>query len=271
MMRERFDRIEIIDLRGDLRRGERAGVENDQGVFNIRVGTAITLAIADGSKSSPDDLASVRYTDSWTEARFSRPAKLAWLREHADVGALHGAITVDRGLLEDLRPRAFRNGDLLDLRECFRFYRSGLQTKRDHFVYDVSRPRLADRIRRFLASDDDEARSVFHDTRDRLWTSARAVQFDERMVAPISYRPFDRRYLYNHASYGDFLRPELQAVWGRSNVCIYGLPSGTNAGPAVWAHGLFRTTTRLGGTTEGMHFRCSTGGRVRLRSMYRRA
>jgi len=34
MMRERFDRIEIIDLRGDVRRGERAGVDADQGVFN---------------------------------------------------------------------------------------------------------------------------------------------------------------------------------------------------------------------------------------------
>ena len=38
MLRERFDRIEIIDLRGDVRRGERAGVEGDQGVFNIQVG-----------------------------------------------------------------------------------------------------------------------------------------------------------------------------------------------------------------------------------------
>ena len=50
MMRERFDRIEIIDLRGDVRRGERAGVDADQGVFNIMVGTSITLAIANNSK-----------------------------------------------------------------------------------------------------------------------------------------------------------------------------------------------------------------------------
>ena len=52
MLRERFDRIEIIDLRGDVRRGERAGVESDQGVFNIQVGTAIVLAIADGSRAA---------------------------------------------------------------------------------------------------------------------------------------------------------------------------------------------------------------------------
>lgn len=36
MMRERFDRIEIIDMRGDVRRGERADVDADQGVFNIQ-------------------------------------------------------------------------------------------------------------------------------------------------------------------------------------------------------------------------------------------
>lgn len=57
MMRERFDRIEIIDLRGDVRRGERAGVQADQGVFNIQVGTAITVAIADGSNK--DEVAEV--------------------------------------------------------------------------------------------------------------------------------------------------------------------------------------------------------------------
>ena len=74
MLREHFDRIEIIDLRGDVRRGERAGVAGDQGVFNIQVGTAITLAIADGSKVRARP-ASVAYIDSWAEGLFSRETK----------------------------------------------------------------------------------------------------------------------------------------------------------------------------------------------------
>jgi predicted helicase len=69
LMRERFDRIEIIDLRGDVRRGERAGVDTDQGVFNIMVGTAITFAIADGSKAD-GQAAFVHYLDSWREGYF---------------------------------------------------------------------------------------------------------------------------------------------------------------------------------------------------------
>lgn len=51
MMRRRFDRIEIVDLRGDSRLGERAGIDGDQNVFNIQVGVCITLAMADGSKA----------------------------------------------------------------------------------------------------------------------------------------------------------------------------------------------------------------------------
>jgi len=75
MLRERFDRIEIIDLRGDVRRGERAGIEHDEGVFNIMVGTAITVAVADGTK--PDgELAEVFYQDCWTEGLFSDKRRL---------------------------------------------------------------------------------------------------------------------------------------------------------------------------------------------------
>ena len=73
MMRDRFDRIEIIDLRGDIRLGPRAGVARDVGVFDIQVGTAITIAIADGSRAGEE--AEVYYLDAWADARFARSAK----------------------------------------------------------------------------------------------------------------------------------------------------------------------------------------------------
>jgi predicted helicase len=107
MMRERFDRIEIIDLRGDVRRGERAGVEGDQGVFNIQVGTAITLAVADGSKAEGEP-ADVYYHDSWTAGLFSRRAKFDWLLSGVDAGTLQNAVPVERGLLDVCGPCPFR-------------------------------------------------------------------------------------------------------------------------------------------------------------------
>lgn len=253
MMRERFDRIEIIDLRGDVRRGERADVEADQGVFNIMVGTAITLAIADGSKAG-GELADVHYQDSWTEGLFSRRAKLDWLLARSEAGAPSDAVSVDRGLLDDMRPMPFLNGELISLHECFSFYRSGLQTKRDELVYDASTGRLTERINGFLLAADNAAREIFHDTRDRKWAAARAVAFDRRYIRRVAYRPFDLKFLYNHRAYGDFLRPELQEVWGDQNVALYALPNGTGAGPAVWCHGLLPDYHAFRGSYGGYAF-----------------
>jgi hypothetical protein len=92
MMRERFDRIEIIDLRGDVRRGPRAGIDRDVGVFDIQVGTAITIAIADGSRQG--EAAEVFYLDSWAEGHFARTAKLDWLARGAGDGRLANAVQV---------------------------------------------------------------------------------------------------------------------------------------------------------------------------------
>lgn len=237
MLRQRFDRVEIIDLRGDMRRGARAGVEADQGVFNIMVGTAITLAIADGSRAD-GEAAEVVYRDAWNEGLFSRRSKLDWLVDGSDDGMRPGAVRVRREALDDMRPTPFMNGEWMKLDRCFEFTRSGVQTKRDAFVYDVRRERLSERIRGFLDTDDNQAKEMFRDSRDRKWFDARHVPFSENHVRRVAYRPLDTRFLYNHRSYGDFLRPGLQSAWGGDNVTLYAMPGGTGAGPAVWCHGL---------------------------------
>jgi predicted helicase len=133
MLRERFDRIEIIDLRGDERRGERAGVDGDQGVFNIQVGTAITLAIADGRKAD-GELADVSYIDSCAEGLFRRDAKLNWLMAGSETERRPGAVEVARGLLDDMKPEPFQNGEWPSLSSCFAFRKSGVKTQNDSGV-----------------------------------------------------------------------------------------------------------------------------------------
>lgn len=237
MLRERFDRIEVIDLRGDVRRGERAGVHDDTGVFNIQVGTAITLAIADGTKSA-GELADVLYIDSWAEELFPREAKLEWLEDGAQTGRRSGAVEVKRGALDALRPPPFGAMNWPDLPTIFDFHLSGLQTKRDHFSYDVSKDALLERLKRFKASLASEAREAFHDSRDRKWASAQAHPVDAGKIVDVVYRPLDRRYLYNHPAFGDFLRPSLQLAWGTSNVGLYAMPFGIGAGTAAWCNAL---------------------------------
>ena len=140
-MRERFDRIEILDLRGDLRRGGRAGVEGDQGVFNIQVGTAITLAVADGSKAE-GELAEVFYHDCWTEGLFSRRAKFDWLMSGTEAGTLPNAVPVERDLLDDMRPHAVSKWRVVEPAGRIRFFESGYEERQTTTVLSSAvRPR----------------------------------------------------------------------------------------------------------------------------------
>jgi Type ISP C-terminal specificity domain len=217
------------------------------------VGTAITLAIADGSNAA-DALARVTYTDSWTEGLYSRNAKLTWLLARSENGARPGATHVDRGGLDPFKPRPFREVEWASLPQCFGFNRSGLQTERDEFDYAFSWTVMTDRIPAFLASSADLAREIFHDSRDRKWVGAHAIPFDANRIAEVGYRPLDTRYLYNHPAYGDFLRPELQAVWGLENCALYAMPFATGAGPAVWCHGLLPDYHAFRGSYGGYAF-----------------
>ena len=234
MMRERFDRIEIVDLRGDVRRGERAGVEADQGVFNVQVGTAITLAIADGSKAE-GEAADVYYQDSWSEGLFSRRAKFDWLVSRAETGTTPNAVAVARGPLEDMRPNPFQNGEWLSLREVFTFSKSGMKSGDDDVFVSPIRASLQHQVTPLLGDRADP-------------------QYDVTLETFYSYRPLDRRWFFNDLSMLDRPGPMLQRVWGPNNISLYALPSGTGAGPALWCHGLLPDYHAFRGSYGGYAF-----------------
>lgn len=253
MMRERFDRIEIVDLRGDVRVGPRGNVADDSGVFSIQVGTAITIAIADGSKAD-GELADVTYMDSWAADVFARRAKLEWLSGAAEVGSMINSIPVVRESLDDFRPAPFENGSWLSIRDVFLFERGGVQTKRDGFVYSPSRDALLARIRTFAVADPVPAREMFNPTPARPYNVAQARLAGSSDVQLTSYRPLDQRYICNEVSCIDRPRPELQAAWGQTNQSLYALPSGTGAGPGVWCYGLLPDYHAFRGSYGGYAF-----------------
>lgn len=217
MLRQRFDRIEIVDLRGDARRGERAGIGSDQGVFNIQVGTAITLAIAHGSKAEGAS-AEVTYNDAWAHDRLSRESKLRWLDAGAVGGGLAGAVQVARSALDDMRPRPFRNGEIVSIREIFSFTKSGMKSGDDPTFVRFSQESLRQHVSAHL--------------------QVRERGYDHGLERRYDYRPFDRRWFYNDLSLLNRPGPEMQLVWGEANVGLCALPSGTAAGPATWCYSL---------------------------------
>ena len=234
MLRERFDRIEIIDLRGDVRRGERAGVEGDQGVFNIKVGTAITLAIATGKKEKAKP-ALVSYNDAWANNFVSLQGKLDWLTRGAADGWQDGGVDVVRDALDDMRPRPFMNGELTSVREGFLFSKSGMKSGNDDTFVSTNRSRLRSLVRPILAARGDNAYST-------------------ELETFYAYRPLDRRWFYNDRRLLNRPGPQMQAAWGESNVALYALPSGTGGGPAVWCHGLLPDYHAFRGSYGGYAF-----------------
>jgi hypothetical protein len=234
MLRERFDRIEIIDLRGDVRRGERAGVAGDQGVFNIQVGTAITLVIADGSKAR-DALARVTYVDSWAEGLFQRSAKLTWLMDSCDNGRQPEGTEIDRGRLDDMKPEPFQKGEWVSLPGCFAFQKSGVKSQNDPDLVKVIRSTLRSAVQPLIASRADPS-------------------YRPELEREMAYRPLDRRWLYNDPGLVRRYGPELQAVWGVENCALYAMPFATGAGPAVWSHGLLPDYHAFRGSYGGYAF-----------------
>lgn len=233
MMRERFDRIEVIDLRGDVRRGERAGVTHDEGVFNIMVGTAITIAVADGSCGGRD--AEIRYTDAWAAGLFSREAKLDWLEAGATGSDLSDAIAVERGILDDMRPGPFEQGAWINLRECFVFSKSGMKSGNDPVYVGLSVADVRNTVPAALVGRDDPT-------------------YDAALERNLSYRPLDRRVFYNDLTLLNRPGPAMQAAWGTDNVALYALASSTGVGPAVWAHGLLPDYHAFRGSYGGYAF-----------------
>lgn len=217
MMRERFDKIEIIDLRGDVRTGTRADVESDQGVFNIMVGTAITIAIADGTKSQ-GKLANVSYVDSWDMELFQRKAKLSWLAEHSETGATEHSIPIQRNMLDDFRPAPFKNGEWLSINELFLFHKSGMKSGSNETFVAVDRNKLPISVETRLARRADPS-------------------YDETKELLYAFRLLDRRWLYNDLSLLQRPGPDLQRAWGKSNFALQTLKSSTGLGPATWCNG----------------------------------
>lgn len=121
MLRRRFDRIDIVDLRGDSRGARPAGIETDENVFAIRVGVCILIAVANDAARVPEHEARVRYADVWREGAFTERDKLVLLDEARTGRRALTYVHLDRRDLEDFVPRAFEGLDWASLRQLFRF------------------------------------------------------------------------------------------------------------------------------------------------------
>jgi hypothetical protein len=254
MLRQRFDTIEIVDLRGDSRGARPAGIETDENVFAIQAGVCILTAVAAVEHRESGAEARVRYADVWRHGAFTARDKRNLLETVRAGRSDLAFVDIGRSDLEDFLPRAFEGLDWPGLPEVFIYRSSGVQTKRDEFVYGFSAAMLLDRWRSLASLPPIEAEELFHPTRARTIATALATPLAAQEIELSSYRPLDRRYLIRATRVIDRRRPNLQLAWGSSNRAIYALPAGTGAGPAVWLHSLLPDYHSFRGSYGGYAF-----------------
>jgi hypothetical protein len=204
-------------------------------VFKIEVGVCILIASARGDKIEGVE-AFVDYADAWGERAFSRLDKLDLATAaSSDAARLTYCRVIDTGLGR-FKPRGFLDRDWPSVAEAFTYKSNGIVTYRDDFSYATTRQSMQNRMAAWRQLGVVEAAAEFKETRDRKAGPAIAIPHRDTAIEQTSYRPLDRRFLYNEREFVDFPKAELQAIWGQANHGLMVLPSGTGAGPAIWCH-----------------------------------
>lgn len=216
MFRRYFDRIYILDLHGDGRAPLPADVELDENVFDIQVGVAIAVCVADSSRGEAE--AEIFYAEEWG----TRASKEEWLNLFPENLPLDRFEAVLGGGLDPFYP--VLGADFAawpDLAEIFQKKISGVQTKRDELVVAPDRKFLAKKIQNFLAAPKHQKADIFHNTRDKNYHRAAAIPFDENLIFPFAYRPLDNEYIYYHPAYIEYdRRTSLKSWLGESNISL---------------------------------------------------
>ena len=251
MLRERFDSIRIVDFRGNTRAVRPAPVQRDQNVFDIATGVCILVAKAfDGGSGE----ARVEYADVWREGAFTRADKLNLADAAASDPQRFAYRPIEGAGMDRLTPACFVGRDWPALNGIFDFCSNGIVTYRDDFVYATEADLLERRLLEWKGKDRSKAQEEFRDSAANMVGPALEQPFDSEAISPISYRPFDIRYLYNHPNFVDRRRLTLQEVWGADNVALFAKGDGTGGGPAVWCHGLLPDQHAFRGSYGGWVF-----------------
>jgi predicted helicase len=213
-----FDRIDHIDLHGNVRRNPKlSGTTHN--VFGIQVGVGITTAIRNRGTAS--------------RLRYHRVPEFWRKREKLDY--------LEKGLLEwqTLTPDAKNTwlvpenadeyGQFMAITDLFSLWSLGVGTNRDAVVYDWSREKLEARVRKFIAAYNAEVHRHRSDP-DADWPDqidwsrdlkldvnrGRLTQFDSAKIVSALYRPFTKRWLY----FDPILNEEVYQWPKLSGVCI---------------------------------------------------
>ncbi|WP_026701698.1 type ISP restriction/modification enzyme [Salibacterium aidingense] len=194
-----FDDLYVIDLHGNANKKEGIST-NDQNIFDIRTGIAISLFI---KRDNRRKITRVYHTEMWG----SREEKYEWLNTN-DIKSLFWTKLKPKKPFYYFSPQLssytneyYERG--VSITEAMPVHSTGIVTARDRFTIHWNTEDVMDTISTFVNLTPEEARDHFDLSRDvRDWKVHLAQediintgQSDENIV-PIHYRPYDIRYTY---------------------------------------------------------------------------
>lgn len=230
---ETFDEIYVLNLHGsalkkekvpgEVQKKEEIG-ERDEGVFGIRPGTSITLAVKNGNSTGK---CNVHYAEQWGP----RARKFEWLDSHDIENTEWDTITPESPSYlfvkrDDEGWKQYKN--FVSINEIFPVNSVGIVTSRDDFAIGFDRTTLENRIRNFIHSNesDDLIKQAFGLRENSRWKVAdvraelRRVRNWEERIHRILYRPFDERWLFYHTAVIERSRQEVMKHMLRENLAI---------------------------------------------------
>jgi len=208
-LRQTFDTIYVLDLHGNSNKKETApdGSE-DKNVFDIKTGVSIIFGIKKKKEGKSDKPPATVYQSDlygkraakFTTLDVSSIESIDWneLPADADVWKVEG-----KGKVEYMKG--------FSVAELFPVNTVGVVTSRDKFVIADSKTELAKRLEDFLELDAGQAKHNYELRENKSWTVTQAQkhQYDPNNIVPISYRPFDNRFIYYH---NDFIERSRESV-----------------------------------------------------------
>ena len=221
--------IWVLDLGGDRRTSHTR--LNDNNVFDVGVGVAITFVIVD---SSHVGLPSVRHRRVWG-TRAAKEAELLKAFDPSEYAA--GTRTGATDPLVPVEWGALRTSPHLE--QVFTQHETGVQASRPWLigidaadVLDLSGPVPGGSVGEWSQLTGQDREDVFHTTRTRPRAPQGPVSAARR--TRYAYRPMDYRVVYNDPDFLEWPRPTLQPAFAQDNIALVTIERGFGVGPAAF-------------------------------------
>jgi predicted helicase len=217
-----FDSIYVLDLHGNSNKKEVSpDGSKDENVFNIKTGVSIYFGVK--KANSKKDLADIYKADLYgkREIKFEHLEKASV--KSIDWNEVPKVKPNYAWVIRDEKKRS-RYMEGFSVNELFPLSTIGIVTSRDYFVIDWSKSELANRISRFVESETvQQAKNVFNVRENKRWKIKDVLDksFDNKKIHPISYRPFDDRYIYYDDSFIERSRRDVMSqMLGTKNIAM---------------------------------------------------